>query len=62
MRYALAFRDANFTETLKYIDEISNRFVNEIKKVSYVSGDEEIQELLSEQSLNQFLALSLIHI
>ncbi|WP_183108699.1 hypothetical protein [Thermohalobacter berrensis] len=54
----MAFRDANFTETLKYIDEISNRFVNEIKKVSYVSGDEEIQELLSEQSLNQFLAIT----
>ncbi|MBH1941090.1 hypothetical protein I5677_09325 [Mobilitalea sibirica] len=58
MRYALDFQKANLTEILKYINEISNKFINEIEKVSYVSGDEEIQQLLSENSLNQFLAIT----
>lgn len=57
MRYYTQIEDSNFEEILNIIEKETEKFVNEVKKVSYVSNNAEIQELLCEESLTQILSI-----
>ena len=58
MRIPTYIQDAELNEVFNIIDSSAKDFVNEVRKCEYVSQDKEITRLLSETSLNQFLAIT----
>ncbi len=57
MRYPVQIEKANTKELQILIEEICSSYVNEAKKFAYVSADNEIKNMLSDKSLEQFLAI-----
>ena len=57
MRIPVQIEKADRSELLSLIEEICSEYVNEAQKCAYVSAETEIQNMLSDKSLNQFLAV-----
>jgi len=58
MRIPTQIREANMKETLEILNEIAEEYVIEASKCVHCSCNSEIQELLSEDSLERFRAIT----
>ena len=58
MRIPLQIQEADIKEALEILEKEANNYVNEASKCAYCSCNDEIQELLSEENLERFSAIT----
>jgi len=58
MRIPVQIKEADMKEILEIINEIAKEYTTDASKCAYCSHDSEIQELLSEDSLERFRAIT----
>ncbi|WP_313232127.1 hypothetical protein [Tissierella praeacuta] len=58
MRIPLQIAEATMKETLEILQEEAHNYANEASKCAYCSCNDEIQRLLSQDSLDRFLAIT----